>query len=501
MSKESYIGGDYIETTGGDAKTFAGKSIVNSSAQQFAQKGETSGVSYSVNTAPPSLGNLDLIKIKINTTFDVCHDEVSSFSEFKSFWILEDKGKYYHWLSLRGNPEDKNKPDPLPVTLASTDSFVFTATFKTKAPVACKIRVQDSNKRYVFKEQQHPKKNKDEEHELTFTCDTKPYKDTVQYLENFTLNFEYSEDGKNWAPMKSVKFCLYLTIGNPGYDQLSPSSARGGEYTAEDGNRRIINRANGKESILETFLYVGCKFGKGSRNADEIMNNVFAHIKTLNVERARIKGAMGYWRNTSSLHASSMRFRGVRYLIKYGEARCGEWSSFLQDICKIQSGSLFTGKFDDFVILPTGTVDAGGYKNSLFLVKEWTIKDPLAPVDIKQKAQDLKNIPLNLFWDHVFTKYGNTYFDPSYGLSSTVKFADDDALLKDYASKALSGILYAKTDPANPFTDAIAYKPQAGKYLDPFKDYTLTTDRQNRYKYKTVISDMQKELIKQIYPN
>lgn len=501
MGKESYIGGDYIETTGGDAKVFAGKSIVNTSADKFAQKGVAKGVSYNKSAAPPSLGSLDLIKIKINTTFDICHDEVNAFDEFKNFWILEDKGKYYHWLSLRSNADDKNKPDPLPITLASTDNFVLTATFKTKGPLACKIRIKDANNKYVFKEQQHPKKNKDEEHELTFTCDTKPYKDTVQYFENFTLNFEYSEDGANWVPMRSVKFCFYLTIGNPGYDQLSPSSGRGGEYTAEDGNRKIINKANSKESILETFLYLGCKFGKGSKNADEIMNNVFNHIKSLNVERARVKGAMGYWRNTSSLHASSMRYRGVRYLIKYGEARCGEWSSFLQDICKIQSDTLFGGKFDDFVIFPTGTTDSSGYKNSLFLVKEWTINDPAAPVDVKQRAQDLKNVPLNLFWDHVFTKYGNKYFDPSYGLTSAKTFPNDDDLLKDYSGKALSGILYGKVDPANPLIDAIVYKPQAGKYIEPFIAYNLSPVQKNNYKYKTVITNMQKELTKQVIPN
>ena len=498
MSKESYIGGDYIETTGGDAKTFAGKNIENSSTAQFVQKGNETGVSYNVNTAPPSLGNLDLIKIKINTNFDVCHDEVGDFNDYKNYWILEDKGKYYHWLSLRSNSDDKNKPDPLPITLASTDNFVLTATFKTKAPIACKIRLQDSDKKYIFKEQQHPKKKQDEEHELTFVCDTKPYKDTVQYFENLTLNFEYSEDGTNWAPMKSVKFCLYLTIGNPGYDQLSPSSAGRSEYTAEDGNRKIINKVNNKESILETFLYLGCKFGKGAKNADEIMTNVFNHIKSLNVERARIKGAMGYWRNTSSLHASNMKYRGVRYLIKYGEARCGEWSSFLQDICRIQSDSLFVGKFDDFVIFPTGATDSTGYTNSLFLVKEWTIADPK---DIQQRAQDLKNVPLNLFWDHVFTKYGNKYFDPSYGLTSATAFVDDDALLKDYSGKALSGILYGKVDPVNPVIDAIIYKPQAGKYIEPFNAYSLTPVSKNKYKYKTVISNMQKELSKQVIPN
>lgn len=56
MSKESYIGGDYIETTGGSAKNFAGGSIENSSlANQFTQNGLDSGVKYGVNENAPTI--------------------------------------------------------------------------------------------------------------------------------------------------------------------------------------------------------------------------------------------------------------------------------------------------------------------------------------------------------------------------------------------------------------------------------------------------------------
>ena len=210
---------------------------------------------------------------------------------------------------------------------------------------------------------------------------------------------------------------------------------------------------------------------------------------------------MGYWRNTSSLHAYTMHFRGVRYLLKYGEARCGEWSSFLQDICKIQSDILFKGEFEDFIIYPKGTTDNAGYTNTSFLVKEWHINDPFAPEDVKQKAQDTENVPLNLFWDHVFTKYGGKYFDPSYGLSSATVFANNDALLEDYSTKALNGILYCRDDIYNLFfIHAILYKPQPQQYIDPFKAYSLTTEALNYYEYRTVIANMQNELTKYILP-
>ena len=53
MSKESYIGGDYIETTGGAAKVYAGENIENSSAMYFAQNGEEEGVLYAKSEEPP----------------------------------------------------------------------------------------------------------------------------------------------------------------------------------------------------------------------------------------------------------------------------------------------------------------------------------------------------------------------------------------------------------------------------------------------------------------
>lgn len=53
MSKESYIGGDYIEITGGSTKNFAGGNIENSSAMHFAQLGEEEGVLYAKNEESP----------------------------------------------------------------------------------------------------------------------------------------------------------------------------------------------------------------------------------------------------------------------------------------------------------------------------------------------------------------------------------------------------------------------------------------------------------------
>ncbi len=68
MSKESFIGGDYIETTSGDTKVY-GESICNSSSSKFVQNGGA-GVEYGM--APSSILNTWTQHIVI--TLNLCHE-------------------------------------------------------------------------------------------------------------------------------------------------------------------------------------------------------------------------------------------------------------------------------------------------------------------------------------------------------------------------------------------------------------------------------------------
>ncbi|MDM1409114.1 hypothetical protein HX062_15955, partial [Myroides sp. DF42-4-2] len=275
-------------------------------------------------------------------------------------------------------------------------------------------------------------------------------------------------------------------------------SNRGFVAIPEEGDQVMISFVGNHPDrlfVMETLLYMGCKYADNADNADEIVVKVFEYIRTLNVERARIKGAMGYWRNTSSLHAYGMfKFRGVRYLLKVGEARCGEWSDFLMDICKIQSTKLFKGKLFMLIIKPKKDEnDSLMYKNCAMLVKEWRIQDPLAPEDIKQRAQDLMNIPLGLFGDHVFVLYNTNYYDPSYGVFSTKGYESSDKLLHDYTNEALSGVLSISNSPNYPLIEAIKYKPLNGVYIDPC-DLNTRIPSKCQYKFKTITYNMEKEL-------
>ncbi len=474
-----------------------------------------------------STGIISLEKIAVTTTYEVCNDEVGNFDDYKNFWILEDKKEYFHWLKKRTNKDDLAKPTVIPITLSSTDLFSFKATFKTILPINQKlqIRVKDKNGKYIFDpNDSFVKNNKDDEQVLTFTNKIKdssgnpikqPYDSTVQYFPNFELIFEYSIDGKSWTPLGSAMFCFYMTHGKPGYSLLS-----GATNPNETQGMDITNRKTNKKAILETMLYISCKYAIGAKTDDDIIKNIFKHIALKKVGRARNSSPMGYWRNTSSLHNSRMPFRNGRVLLKTGEARCGEWNRFLQDVCKIQSDTLFpSGTFYDFVIYPgisrnvygsginfpsdiakraAGTLTPDD-KNACFLVKNWTINSP-TPIDKGGSAQDLSNDPLNMFWDHVFLKYKNQYFDPSYGLHEATVFADDIKLLSAYTKKALSGVLYVNVNGANPLIDAIAYKPKAGEYFDPTKPYTLGQPSKQNLKYNVVTKSMEDILLPVVRP-
>lgn len=58
MSKESFIGGDYIETTGGNNLNYAKGSITNSSLLQVTQTGKENGVTYNLNKIAPKIDGL-----------------------------------------------------------------------------------------------------------------------------------------------------------------------------------------------------------------------------------------------------------------------------------------------------------------------------------------------------------------------------------------------------------------------------------------------------------
>jgi hypothetical protein len=289
--------------------------------------------------APESMGILSLEKIAVKTTYDVCNDEVGDFSDFKNFWILENDGKYYHWLkkSLIGLKEadDKKKPTPIPITLTGSDNFSFKATFKTILPLdGVGVRVRDRDNKYIFTTMSHPKKAKGDLYEIEFKSTNTPYKDSIQYFSTFELIFDYSLDAKSWTPMGSAQFCFYLTWKEPVFSKFEISSP-----INQSKDMKIECTKSGKKNILETLLWLGCHQGKSKgKSEEEILDATFKQFETLNVERVRKAGAMGYWRSSSSAKPTKAfgQLRSLRYLLTVGEARCGEWTDFMMHLAFTQ---------------------------------------------------------------------------------------------------------------------------------------------------------------------
>ncbi len=464
---------------------------------------------YGEAAAPKA--TLVLTKVIFDTKYDICSDDVKDFSDYKKFYILEDGGKHYHWLSKRTNPDDYStiKPDLIPITFASTDKIKLTATLKvtsknpfTKAP---KIRVTDKDKKYTFDIE---KGKTSGEFEVTFKSNNKPYEDTIQYITNFELLFEYSEDGKTWTKAGSSKNTLYVTWKEPKYSDFE-------KEINENDTLQIKASFNSKKNITETLLWIGCKQAKGlgsdskktEDNEEQILDAIFREFEPLKITRAREGTAyldkdltsegLGYWRNTSSLTGSFSRY--LRTLIRDGEARCGEFTSFFIHIALSQGIEVNKFTFTSAVganLVPSPSISK--FTNSIFLVKTWTINDPKAPVEnppTGNKAQG-NDKPMHFFWDHVFATFnkGTTikYYDPSYGIKGSNYFTKPKELLNTYASNALTGVLFCKKDTlGEPFLDA--------RYSGVHLNLQTASGGRVPFLYKTLTLDMNKYLAFKLY--
>ncbi|ADV50559.1 hypothetical protein Celal_3293 [Cellulophaga algicola DSM 14237] len=464
---------------------------------------------YGQAAAPKAI--LVLTKVAFDTKYDICSDDVADFSDYKKFYILEDGGNYYHWLYKRTNPDDYStiKPEPIPITFSSTDKIKLTATLKvtttdpfTKPP---EIRITDKDSKYTFGIE---KGKTSGEFEVSFKSDNKPYEDTVQHIPNFELIFEYSEDGRAWTKAGSCINTLYLTWKEPKYSSYRIESS-------QKETLKIKASFNSKENIQETLLSIGCKQAKGlgnatkktEDNAEQILDAIFKEFEPLKITRTREGTAyldkdlssegLGYWRKASSLTGSFTR--GLRTLLRDGEARCGEFTSFFIHIALSQG--IEANKFAFTSAVGAGLIPAlipPKYINSIFLVKTWTIKDPKAPIEnppTGNKAQG-NDKPMHFFWDHVFATFDKgteqKYYDPSYGAKGSKFFTKPKELLNTYSSNSLTGVLFAKEDiMGEPFFDA----RHSGAYLD------LQTAGGGKipFLYKTISLDMEKYLAFNLY--
>jgi hypothetical protein len=464
-------------------------------------------------------GIIDLIKVKVNTTYDVCSDTIKDYKkEYKNLWILKEGANYYHWLKKRGDSDDK-KPLVLPVTLNSNQSFSFDATFKTLLPVdgdKLKIRVNEKDKGQKDKyqisisvNQMTGQKNKDEEFTVSFASDM-PYANSVRYFENYPLFFEYSVDENSWIPLATVRFCIYITKNSPlwgDYDTCIPFSGAVDKLKTNLATTlKILN--SGRKYILESLLYISCMPQLPNKMSNQVVvDNIFKVIKDLHVKRARNTEDLGYWRCSSALDPSKFfpirsedfteELRSVRFLLRVGDGRCGEWAQFFRELCLTQG---IPGiKQLDFKIDPKNNKyknDGKDYISNVFLMKTWTISDPHRPVDKGCRAQG-NNKPLNVFKSHVFCVYEGVFYDPSYGLKGREVHTSGKSVLAEYCRAALQSIPFSIIDKEN--GEEFYDQRHSGCYMDPQQGIIPYPDMKDVPKLKYLNINVEMETYFHIY--
>jgi hypothetical protein len=268
----------------------------------------------------------------------------------------------------------------------------------------------------------------------------------------------------------TAKFCFYLTWKKPEYSKFEDAADK-------SVSMQIKFNANSKKpNILETLLWLGCDQAKGKgktlatkeQNEEQIVDAIFKIFETLKVTRRRegtsfltndwSTQGLGYWRNESAItgtgietaRAATTTGNAIKYLLSYGEARCGEWTSFFVHILLTQGLDV---KNDTKAICtewaspgyPTYTEKEISY-GTLGLSLEFAVKNA-----IHNDAAILRSTSGNspgqgnptsqpTFSDHVWFYYKKKrYFDVSYGKS----FSDTDSNLKEYCLKSLSSVYLA----------------------------------------------------------
>lgn len=402
-------------------------------------------------------GALEVIKVKVKTSYNVCHDAVVLSSDFNNFWILENSGDYWHWLenSLKTKDDKENKPEQIPITLEGEQYFEFQAVFKVHKALSAvpQIKVKTNQKGgYTFNEKPGQQSG---EFILKFTSTDKPYNGTIQYFNDFYLNFEYSIDGGNkWFSCGVAKFSLYLTWKKPGSNILS-----------------IVCDKDNKTYIYESLLWIGCKQAQGKISDEpEILDKVFEDFKDRKVIRRREgrlrpdntpyfidnfkKFGLGYWRGNSSLASNFLRSGGrfKTVLLAYGEGRCGEWTYFFLYIGIAMGANLDkdtmgigTSAFRKYTQVSPAHINKF---TGVFCVKDAVISKIndfsrlQLGVDVVGKSKGQGNDDAQpTFADHFWFYYKreSRFFDASYG----VKYDSTNSNIKTYCADNLTSITVA----------------------------------------------------------
>lgn len=266
----------------------------------------------------------------------------------------------------------------------------------------------------------------------------------TDYFDKFALKVRYSTDSKvSWTSSGESSNKIYVTYKTPTLDNVQVNTLQ---------NMPNINPSNGKSQIQESLLRISCLSAKGKTSPTEIFESIFNEFTDLSVSRTGEISSMGYWtgicnsgNNPDCFHSNG--------LLKLGVGRCGSWAYFLKNLAYTQGLS----KIMNYIFeIPSDPLLLNKWKPQHILVKNYQLRDPLDPIDLIGIPAQGNADPISQFVNHVVVKFGNKYYDPSYGKKFNT--------MQEFLSQAVSGLkCYDQvTDSykvfASPNTNIISYE-------------------------------------------
>ncbi len=221
---------------------------------------------------------------------------------------------------------------------------------------------------------------------------TAAFPNTVKYYNTFDISWQISVDGgKSWSQVGTSSNELYLTWNNP---LSSP--------------------------LFWTVVHIGSKNADGKALAEDVVSMIWNEFSDRNVRR-RDGTRLTYWKNGNQCVATD-----TKSLLRDTDGQCGSWAEFLIDVI---SGQGIPNASKVMVLNKDLTPATPGYG---LLVKEWLFRGPPAPQFASPNPDYPYFLPLEVlerpgvpgqgnpnppsaFVNHFIVRWGNQYYDPSYG--------------------------------------------------------------------------------------
>jgi hypothetical protein len=220
--------------------------------------------------------------------------------------------------------------------------------------------------------------------------------------------------------------------------------------------------------LLHTLAHLACKNCDGDTDPDDITAHIWGDFAARQVYRASDGHQLTYYAKYDTKATSTGK------LVETGDGQCGAWATLFLDVRRVHG---ITNTADYMIFKSETAADVG------FVVKSWhfsdtgTSGDPTYPYfnvlppggdpvgvgassytwrcppevsDLDETAQDSLpgqgNInPASWFGNHQIVVLGNTYYDPSYGVTKTCTSLDD--ILLDITTNAIAGFYKEGTLP------------------------------------------------------